>query len=922
MIAQVVREEERLWVKVAGELLKSTQPDDAVEKTLRDAQKKLHDTECKLEDTEEKLLQTSSQLSEAEKDLKSAKIAVADKEIQIEEVKISLADLQKRLNVSTSKIEKQKCKLKRLRVLVKKPSIEEANALREIVILKTREHDDMEKKLKDMKTRWTETSNALVQEKVRVKQLEDKLEKKRYLYRKVNQNLQRMRRSRLVLKPIVNAPADKTGRKKRVPVSMLKNKAQAKKRREDYVNAVVDAAKNRAQAELIDDVKGLRISFAEMDFDVKFTDDFADDDQPMTFEMEEENEKKAMQLVDKLICLYDHKCSSMKAIQEQKKVDTSDVSIEIVKQRRNALNDELAAELDLKYNSKSVDVDVRKTVERIVKTRHKLTGLNKLSVFFAADGRSIKHSHHSLGCYIAILEEGNDIHKHDHLYPIGLYRCPEKHKDFKPYADRIVQGLQSIQDNGIFDGKVVCNVYLGGDYKWLALVLGLWAASSKKQCCAHCLITWSARKSNPTSYKIVRGAKRYKKKGACKHEPIVGFVPAERVITDPLHMLLRILGKLLDLTMREIFKHHNKDKAALEQITTAMRRVFPSFHFFVHAEARSGKAWNAKYGFRPFRGNEYLTLLHQFDKIAEPMYVHDPPRGRWILKIWNSFGTIYRSINCDAPEDETMDEREARAQALQKAIRVWIADLNHPASCVQDDQDAKGVYKAGGFGAAETSTVYMHELLCHAHEFVSLYGGIRKFTMQNVEYANNDDGRALASTNSQRSDTCVAELMLRRLRMVFSEHGLANQKTKTEECKICNDRVTSKGYLRRHYKQRHKLKTDEDILRVDRDHARTPPTIRTITHTHTNTSSSHTFAVFSDAILIVLCVSVCFIACFFLFFSASLKELLHPKPKRKYKPRKKKLKEVKRKVTGGQAPALKKRASWRKSNIRETGMEM
>ena len=447
------------------------------------------EAKTRLHDAEERLLATSTRLRESEKELEAAKTIAADKQQETETARRSLADVERQLKATNTKMRKQKEKMKMLRTLAKEPSLVEVNALREVMMLRTQERDVLKQHLESVRIEHAEASVALVQAEQRANELGEKLEQKRCDHRKTKQSLQRCKDRSLSDATAVGNEK----RKKRVPVSRLKNKGQATKRREEHVNGVASVAKSKADDQLIDDVKALRMSFENVDFDVKFAEEFPEDDPPMTFDMKVDNEKKALALIDNLISPCDKKCSSLTSIQEHKKVEKSEVTIAQVRQRRNATNDKLATDVGMQCDSESVDVDIRKLLEKVVQARPKLAGCKKMSVFFAADGRSVKHSHHSLGAHVAVLEEGNDVHKHDHLHPIGLCKCHEKHKDFKPHAKRIVEGLEDVQENGMFDGEVACEVHLGGDYKWLALVLGLWAASSKKQCCAHCLMTWLRR---------------------------------------------------------------------------------------------------------------------------------------------------------------------------------------------------------------------------------------------------------------------------------------------------------------------------------------------------------------------------------------------------------------------------------------------
>ena len=138
----------------------------------------------------------------------------------------------------------------------------------------------------------------------------------------------------------------------------------------------------------------------------------------------------------------------------------------------------------------------------------------------------------------------------------------------------MLAGLQDVCDEArdieviSIDGKVYqVTWFLGGDWKFLALVCGLDSATSNYACIwckcpkgerSDMTLKWSindsakgARSIQEISHKA-KLSSNSKYRFNCSNKPIFPFIPIERVVIDHLHLFLRISDVLISLLIRDL----------------------------------------------------------------------------------------------------------------------------------------------------------------------------------------------------------------------------------------------------------------------------------------------------------------------------------------------------------------------------------
>ena len=518
--------------------------------------------------------------------------------------------------------------------------------------------------------------------------------------------------------------------------------------------------------------------------------------------------------LDRLLARVDQKVTSLSALRNLRKADENVTKTEDLTSHRNSVNNKLAEDFGLEFNATKADFDLHKLLRKVTKLRG-LEADTELCIMFCGDGRSVRLKHKSVALCLVILNEKDNVHKHTHVHQIGVYNTAESYKDFKECTKRTLKAIDDISADGI-DG-VPCKLFLGGDMKFIHMMTGLFQPGALKKCtCWACNVSEATRRKNKTTH-TVNESRFTKRRGKdLKHPTLLPQLKVMNIVPDVLHLNLRVSGRLLQLFTTETFRTHG-DPAAKDVLEDGMRAVLPRFSFFVRAEqVKKKNAWEAKCGYSPLRGPEFRRLMKSFHEVVEITHSENPERRDWLKDIWKRWKDMYDKVNIPPPE-ETAEERKRKAEALQSEIEAFVQVLNRPSI----GMPGKPGFREGGCTSAQTSTNYFHMLFNHVHECMAEHGGLKRFTMQAVEFKNDSDGRLLTAGVSGRKAIVLAEILLCNIRVVLQEESL-KEKEKTFECEMCGELLSSAGHLRRHCETTEKLgkEESESERNIERQHAR------------------------------------------------------------------------------------------------------
>ena len=128
----------------------------------------------------------------------------------------------------------------------------------------------------------------------------------------------------------------------------------------------------------------------------------------------------------------------------------------------------------------------------------------------------------------------------------------------------IVKDVKDLEMIQVLDHSFSLEFYLGGDWKFLAMITGIVSATSTHACVWYkcpsferydSSQTWSISDPAHGARTIEENtliSKSRQKKYNVSHEPIFQTIPLTRVIVDNLHMFLRVADTLIDLLLLEL----------------------------------------------------------------------------------------------------------------------------------------------------------------------------------------------------------------------------------------------------------------------------------------------------------------------------------------------------------------------------------
>ena len=132
------------------------------------------------------------------------------------------------------------------------------------------------------------------------------------------------------------------------------------------------------------------------------------------------------------------------------------------------------------------------------------------------------------------------------IYPLAIVRGKETYESIKIHLGPLLRRLEELQDSGLAGcdvddtaqapgaERIGITLFLGGDMKWMLLILGL---STAQHACIYCHVHENAR-CNYTEPHVIERAHELSEEGRMRPS-LVHFIPMERVVLDVLHLHIR-----------------------------------------------------------------------------------------------------------------------------------------------------------------------------------------------------------------------------------------------------------------------------------------------------------------------------------------------------------------------------------------------
>lgn len=398
----------------------------------------------------------------------------------------------------------------------------------------------------------------------------------------------------------------------------------------------------------------------------------------------------------------------------------------------------------------------------------------------------------------SILQSGQDVMSAKGNTTIAIADASENYDVLKNAFESVFKEINDLIKNGYLEvnkQKVNTEFFLGGDYKFILLMLGLKSATAD-YACAWCKVPKEDRwkvgphfsefnkeplcrtleelrtlcKNHPTK----KNSYNY----GCEREPLLN-IQLDHVVVDELHLMLRVTDILLENVIDaaldwdkfiEMDRTRGQERGVhLKKTVEHIKSLGISFDVWEEKNA-DGRA-SGKYKWTSLTGNDKKKLLKEFPKNEGTLGLFQSQElGHKVIENWHKFGELYAIINYWSPEqDPSMFHLSAVAW-----VNLFLS-LNG---------------KMKGYERKRV-TPYMHILVAHVPNLLEMYKSVKVFTGQGVE-KNNDVARSVVQRKSNKWGSTGDILRLEIRQWSLKEHERQRREYKKKDAAYWEEGIKNK----------------------------------------------------------------------------------------------------------------------------------
>lgn len=360
---------------------------------------------------------------------------------------------------------------------------------------------------------------------------------------------------------------------------------------------------------------------------------------------------------------------------------------------------------------------------------------NQFILKLAGDGASLNKKGITILNFVFTLIHDREKPKSVHgNYLLGVFEIEkENYINVKRSLEDLLFELKEVQQNGIIVNKIKHDIkfILGGDLKFLSIVLGIVSATGNHSCpWCHTKITGTLKFDDvwPISRTQELASQAFNDKDTSIgyiNLPIIDFIDFNNCQIDLLHLLLRITDKIFEFLIEKLNAYDNNRTSFILSDRPALN------HFFkiLKEKCRISKPFiinekNKIIKLRSFNGNErwkiFTTICGENQKLSEFFINEENQERRQSLfdgldletydNVWYNFYEIYTIIM-------TFEQRpHPSIESLKKRLLEWL----------------------GFFMRINTGnlTPYVHAFVYHIPELIERHGDLSLYSLQGLEKLN------------------------------------------------------------------------------------------------------------------------------------------------------------------------------------------
>ena len=281
----------------------------------------------------------------------------------------------------------------------------------------------------------------------------------------------------------------------------------------------------------------------------------------------------------------------------------------------------------------------------------------------------------------ALLESTDDILAAKGNHTIAVVKGKEDYAVLKNCFKDVLSDINNmIREKKIDLGEYIVNLelFLGGDYKFILLMMGL-SGHTSNHACAWCKIHKDERwnmaydLNNYNSPPLKRTIKEMKELAGgqnnfcCVNAPLIN-IDLDHEILDELHLLLRIMDVLINNLVTEAvhwdqqdnWKKRKKDQTInhLDKLKNTIRSCGVTFEIWKKSNADDKRS--DQYDFTILLGPDKKKILKELPEKLTGLV--RPAAGHDVRSLWLNFSIIYSIITCKTPSQDMIGNIFCNAQ--------------------------------------------------------------------------------------------------------------------------------------------------------------------------------------------------------------------------------------------------------------------
>ena len=382
----------------------------------------------------------------------------------------------------------------------------------------------------------------------------------------------------------------------------------------------------------------------------------------------------------------------------------------------------------------------------------------QFAVKFCGDGTHVARSAGMCLTSFSVTSPGARMSKAACHHAVAVVKGQESYTLYNTCFRNIFNSINALAASKRLDingEEMAIDVYLGGDYKFLLMVLGM-AGATSNHACIYCRVHSNERgdMAKPEDFywddHVVRSMSDISKHAqsnsyGCRSEPLVKL-PLTHVVMDELHMMLRITDRLLSNLIEDATDYDAKEKNGilpksnvlhLDELVKSIELCGVSFRIWETRDP-SGRG-TGKLEFTSLMGEEKKKLLRRLpSKLTERDALH-PNSKHTVIEIWQKLEALYAVVN-----HEYSDLNAVLSAGIFTLANEWVKLF------ITLEGKRKGY-------ETKRVTPYMHCLVYHVPRLIKEQLGIKKFSAQGMEKLN-DIAKSVHLQHSNKIDACASIL--------------------------------------------------------------------------------------------------------------------------------------------------------------------